>query len=246
MKKTRNYSYKDVVMLMTSKVIAGNLLTNITELSAVRNDWTEPYATGLITRIDGAIENQLGIDPKKELRSATSELSAIQAPAKRDLSFFKTQVSEDFKAEPAVRDEILTLLGFTQFLRGVQKGNQQSLIQLLYTFKTNMTETLRTQVISKGMSPALIDNIMGYAATFAGANVNQESLKLSTKEITEEARQIFNSIYDEIIGICKKASVFYQYNPVKKEQFTFSKVAKNLGSAHSPANENTAPAPVSE
>ena len=243
MKKTRNYSYKDVVMLMTSKVIAGNFLTNITELSAVRNDWTERYATGLITRIDGAIETQLGIDPKKELRSATSELSAIQVTAKRDLSFFKTQVSEDFKTEPTVRNEILTLLGFTQFLRGVQKGNQQSLIQLLYTFKNNMTETLRTQVISKGMSATLIDNIMGYAATFAGANVNQESLKLSTKEITEEARQIFNSIYDEIIGICKKASAFYQYNPVKKEQFTFSKVAKNLGLAHSPANENTAPGP---
>lgn len=243
MKKTRNYSYKDVVMLMTSKVIAGNLLTNIAELSTVRSDWTERYATGLVEKIDGAIENQLGIDPKKELRSATSELSAIQTPAKRDLSFFKTQVGEDFKAEPAVRDEILTLLGFTRFIRGVQKGNQQSLVQLLYTFKTNMTETLRAEITSKGISATLIDNIMGYAVTFAGANVNQESLKLSTKEITEEARQIFNSIYDEIIGICKKASAFYQYNPLKKEQFTFSKVAKNLGLAHNGANENTVPDP---
>lgn len=36
---------------------------------------------------------------------------------------------------------------------------------------------------------------------------------------------------DEIIGICKIASVFYQYEPLKKEQFTFRKVITNLGGA---------------
>ena len=40
---------------------------------------------------------------------------------------------------------------------------------------------------------------------------------------------IFNAIYDEIIGICKKASNYYRYEPVKKEQFTFAKALSNLG-----------------
>ena len=39
---------------------------------------------------------------------------------------------------------------------------------------------------------------------------------------------IFNEIYNEIIGICKIASNFYQYDELKKDQFTFSKVVANM------------------
>lgn len=232
MTKNRNYSYKDVDMLLASKTIAGNFKSNISELSAARNDWTEEYATNLVLRIDQTIETHLGIDAKKGLRDATSGLSAIQVSAKRNLSFFKTQIDDDFKAEPATRDEILNTLGFSKHLRGVQKGNQESLVQLLYSFKTNMTGSLRGQIVGKGMSDVLISNIMDYANTFTQANISQEGFKLSTKEITKEVAEVFNAIYNEIIGICKKISNYYQYDAVKKEQFTFSKVVGNLGSAH--------------
>ena len=239
MAQNRNYSYKDVDMLLTSKTIAGNFKSNIAELSAVRSDWTEEYATNLVSRIDQTIETHLGIDAKKELRDATSGLSAIQISAKRDLSFFKTQIDEDFKAEPATRDEILNTLGFSKHLRGVQKGNQESLVQLLYTFKKNMTDSIRNQVTEKGLSDTLIGNIVGYAVVFMDANSGQESLKLSTKEITKEVVDVFNGIYDEIIGICKKVSSYYQYDAVKKELFTFSKVIGNLGSARQAATQTS-------
>lgn len=239
MAQNRNYSYKDVDMLLTSKTIAGNFKSNIAELSAVRNDWTEEYATNLVSRIDQTIETHLGIDAKKELRDATSGLSAIQISAKRDLSFFKTQIDEDFKAEPATRNELLNTLGFSKHLRGVQKGNQESLVQLLYTFKKNMTDSIQNRVTEKGLSDTLIGNIVGYAVVFMDANSGQESLKLSTKKITKEVVDVFNGIYDEIIGICKKVSSYYQYDAVKKEQFTFSKVIGNLGSARPAATQTS-------
>ena len=240
MAQNRNYSYKDVDMLLTSKTIAGNFNSNISELSAVRNDWTVEYATNLVLRIDQTIETHLGIDAKKDLRTATSGLSSIQVSAKRDLSFFKTQIDDDFKAEPTTRDEILNTLGFTKHLKGVQKGNQESLVQILYAFKNNMTDSIRNQITAKGLSDALIGNIVGYAIAFMDANSSQESLKLSTKEITKEVVDVFNGIYDEIIGICKKVSNYYQYDAVKKEQFTFSKVIGNLGSSRAASTENSA------
>jgi len=239
MAKNRNYSCKDVDMLMASKTIAESFRTNISELSTTRTDWTEQYATDLITKIDNAIETHLGIDAKKDLRNATATLSSIQVPAKRDVSYFKTQIDEDFKKETSKRDEILKTLGFAKHLRGVQKGNQESLIQLLYMFKTNMTDTLRQEIIAKGLSATLIDNIIGYADTFKQANVTQESFKGSTKEITQEVTDVFNAIYDEIIGICKKASNYYQYEPLKKEQFTFAKALSNLGAAAKVAGKET-------
>lgn len=229
MLQNRNYNYKDVDMLMASKTIAESFKTNIPELSTTRTVWTEEYAADLVTRIDNAIETYLGVDSKKDLRNATAALVSIQTPARRDLSYFKTQIDEDFKKESSQKKEILKTLGFTQYLRSVQKGNQESLIQLLYQFKTNMNDSLRQDITAKGMSPALIDNIIGYADVFIAANVTQETFKGSTKEITQEVIDVFNKIYNEIIGICKIAAVYYQYEPLKKEQFTFTKAIANLG-----------------
>jgi len=231
MSKNRNYNCKSVDMLMASKTIAESFKANITDLSTTRTDWTTDYADDLTTRIDTAIETHLGIDAKKDLRQATATLTTIQAPARRDVSFFKTQIVEDFKKDTSKKNEILTTLGFTTYLQYVQKGDQEALIQLLYQFKTNLTETLRQEITAKGMNPALLDKIVGYADTFKQANVAQENLKGSTKEITQEVTDAFNAIYDEIIGICKKAASYYRYEPLKKEQFTFSKVLANLGTS---------------
>ncbi|HBH50123.1 MAG TPA: hypothetical protein DDX98_15870 [Bacteroidales bacterium] len=237
MSLNRNYNYKDVDMLMASKTIAESFKANISELSTTRTDWTEQYADELIGRIDSAIENNLGVDVKKVLRDATASLVAIQIPAKRDLSYFKTQVDDDFKKDSSKKNEILKTLGFSKHLKGVQKGNQESLLQLLYTFRTNITASLRADITSQGMNPTLIDKIVDYADTFREANTIQENLKETTKEITQEITSTFNAIYDEIVGICKKASVFYQYEPLKKEQFTFSKAIANLGAARKVAEE---------
>ena len=241
MAKNRNYSYKDVDMLMASRTIAESFRANIAELSVTRTVWTEQYANDLITRIDSAIGNNIGIDAKKDLRAATSTLAGIQAPARRDVSFFKRQISEDFKKDPARRDEILTNLGFTRYFKDVMGSNQEALMQLLYAFKTNMTEALRTEITAKGMNPILITNITGYADTFREANVAQESFKGTSKNITFGIQETFNAIYDEIISICKIATGYYKYEPLKKEQFTFSKVIANLGTIRKTKSTPTEP-----
>ena len=91
MSKNRKYNCKDVEMLMAAKTIAESFRANISELATARTDWTEQFATNLIARIDQAIESHLGVDAKKDLRQATATLATIQLPARRDVSFLKTQ-----------------------------------------------------------------------------------------------------------------------------------------------------------
>lgn len=233
MTKNRKYNFKDVDMLLASKTIVQSLTDNLTDLSAVRSNWTETYTSELGTKIDDAIDNYLGLDKKKELREASAQLSAIQTPAMRDLSFFKTQIEVDFNGDKVKKDNALKNLGFTRNLRDVQKGDQEALIQLLYTFKKGMTEELRAEIIEKGTNEALIDRIISYADQLKSAEVSQETLKETTKQISEEAVSVFNDVYDEVVGICKIASNFYQYDPLKKEQFTFSKVVANMNATKS-------------
>ena len=231
MGKNRNYGCKDVYMLMAGKTVVENFKANIGELSGVRSDWTESYANDFSARIDHATDGYLGTDTKRSLREATSKLNAIQQPARHDLSFFVTQVKSDFKKDGNTSAEILKTLGFTKNFRNVQLGKQDAMAELLYTFKLNMTPALRTAITAKGMSATLIDSIIGYANTYSDASITQEMLKGYSKEVTQEMQDVFNDIYDEIIGICKKASVYYQYDPLKKDMFTFSKVLSRMGVA---------------
>jgi len=141
----------------------------------------------------------------------------------RDLGFVKTQIETDFGKDA---NEILKKLGLT---KDIHKLNQEGLIELLNSFKKGMTDTLKTEITQKGTNPVLIDTIIGYASQLQKANLDQESQKTSTLEISQEAVDTFNSIYNEVVGICKIASKFYQDDRLKKDQFTFGKVVKKMG-----------------
>ena len=94
-----------------------------------------------------------------------------------------------------------------------------------------MTDDVKSKIVDKGTNPALIDRIIEYAGSLTHANVSQESLKVTTKEISEEAIKVFNDLYKEIVGICKIAGSYYKYEPLKKEQFTFNKVVSKMNVA---------------
>ncbi len=225
MNGVREYKAKDVEMLLASKTISLSFVTNIEELSVIRSTWTEVYAKGISVRIDRVIDNYLGLDKKRELREATSKLKSIQMPSLRDLSFLKTQVEVDFKDSSK---EILKQLGYGNNLRDLRNGDQEALIQLLYAFRKGMTTELKEQISSAGTNPVLIDRIIKSADELSNANITQESLKETTKEISHEAIIEFNKIYNEIIGICKIAASYYHSDKIMKEQFTFSKVVGNM------------------
>ncbi len=234
---TRNYKCKDVNMLVAAQTVTKTLSQNLAELAMARSNWTPTYVDELEARINDAIENYLGLDKKKELRSATVKVTSIQAPALRDLSFLKTQIEVDFSKSAKI---ILKKLGFDKQHRNAHKGDQEALIQLLYSFKKGMNDNLKNDFVSKGINPELIDRIIGYANELKEANVSQETLKETTKVVSEEAISLFNDIYNDIIGICKIASSFYQYDVIKKEQFTFTKVVSNMNAAKRISTEEEA------
>lgn len=221
----RTYSYKDSDMLMASKVIATSFTNQLADLSMVRSNWTPEYAQELHTKIDEAMENYLGLDKKKALRDATAALTAIQAPALRNLQFLRTQIEVDFGNDA---NEITKTLGYNKYMKAARYGDQEALIQLLFAFNKGMTEKLKADIVAKGTNPLLIDTITGYATQLNEANLAQETQKASTKSVSETATTAFNEIYNEIIGICKIASAYYMHDELLKAQFTFSRVVANL------------------
>jgi hypothetical protein len=228
MAKGRDYGYKDVDMLMASRAVAESFGANLSELSIVHPNWTENYADDLVLRVDSAIDSYLGVDSNRELREASSRMVAIHYGAIRDLSFFKAMIDDDFEKHPTMRAEILKSLGLSRYLRSVQKGNIESLAQLLSIFKHNLDAELRSIVTAKTVTHALLDTIVDYAKIVEETSVSQDAFLDTSHQVTPDAVEIFNGIFSEIMHVCRIASKYYHYEQHKRDMFNFEKVLASI------------------
>ena len=227
---SRKYKTKDVEMLTATATIIENAIANKTFLQSKRTTWADPFFENLKTNIETTTDTYLGKDAAKDMRKATQTVLGIQTQALNDLAEFKVQIEQDFKANPTQKTEILNELGFTAYHKSAQNGDQEGLVNLLFQFKTNMNATLNNDIVAKGTAQTTIDNIIDYATTLKNANINQETFKGTRKEITDEAIQVFNEIYDQVISISKISSNFYKNDKTKQQLFSFSKVVSNQNS----------------
>lgn len=221
----RCYNSKDVEMLMAAKTVAHSFNENMHELANARTNWSPEYGQDLQARITQAFETHLGHDRKKGLREATEKLRNIHEPAMRDLAFLKAQVEVDFGMESK---GILKDLGLKPSLRESRLNNQESMIEVLHAMRKGLQSGLRQRILEKGTDASLLDRIEGYCSQILEANVVQEGMKESSREITAEAIGVFNAIYNEIIGICKIAAKYYQTEPLRRDRFTYAKVLANM------------------
>jgi hypothetical protein len=194
----------------------------------VKEAWANTFFEDIKAQIESVIETYLGKDAAKQMRDATQIVLGIQKQALIDLAEFKVQVEEDFKENSIQKTEILKNLGFNDYHKIAQKGDQEGLVNLLFQFKTNMTAILKAEIVTKGTAETTINNIVGYAEVLKNANIDQETFKGTRKEITDEAITAFNEIYDKVISIAKISSNFYKTDKTKQQQFSYSKVSANL------------------
>lgn len=103
-----------------------------------------------------------------------------------------------------------------------------SFINLLFTFKENLTAELQTEIVEKGISPTLIANIISKASALKNSNVVQEFYKGTRKVLTAEAIATFNEIYKKAISICVISRDLFKGDRERQDLFSFNKVVKNM------------------
>lgn len=233
-------NYSKLAKLIALKVIAQNFSDNIVELVKANTKWIPAFAAALITEVDTVGNNLIGKKAKTALFEATDNVNNVIAPAKKDITSLKVQIDVNFKSNPARQKIILDELGYTSFYKKVTARNQLATIGLLSSFKRNL-DTYKDEILETGTPSDLLERVAGYATVVSNANMVQEQLKTTTKEITVEASAELDALYTKVMGMCSIASDYYKSNPVKKELFTFSKVVSNLG--YIPEATSTAAAP---
>jgi len=237
--KKRDYNHKDVEIALGARVVGENLLRNFPELKTIQLNLTEELAYDLIHGADHAMEVYLGIDPRQQVRGATIKLNELQEDALDAMGLLRKLLTIHFKKE---HKEMLKQLGYTRYHKNARNGDQEALMQLLSAFQTGMTDDMRASITGKGVNPEIIDRIISYGGRIWEANASQETLKGTYTEITNEAIDYLNSLYHKAMDICKIGAAFYYNNPVKRNQFTFSRIVRNMNATRSTEKDEQEPA----
>ena len=224
----RNYRCKDVELLTVSSSIVLSARDNLTAIGAKRPLWKGSFFPDLETRIDTAFKTYIGADSAADLRNKTKALKKITVPAKEDLSTFKISITADFNGDKARLAGLLTTLGFATFWKAASNDSQEALVELLYTFKTNMTPAVQTEIVAAGTDIHLITTITGYADALKNANVGQEFAKAQRPLTSAAAVGEFNAIYAEINKVCLVCRNMFKNNGALKNNFSFAAVKRRL------------------
>ena len=238
MEAKRSYSGKDVDMLITIDTIMNAAVEHQEFLQSKRATWKDPYFPNIIKDIDTTIQTHLGKDNARQLRATTQAVRAIQTPALEHLAEFKVPIEADFQDNKTQRDEILNTLGFKAYNADAKKLDQEALINLLFQFRTNMTEELKETITNKGTATDLIDKITSYTDELRNANVIQEGRKGTKKEVTQEAIIDFNDVYKKAIAVSKIAANFFKDNKAVQDQFSFTKVRNSINNTRDKKEPN--------
>lgn len=224
-KLTRNYNVKDVDMIIAASTIVKNAISQKEFLQSKRSTWAGTYFEDLETKIDTIAANYLGADNARELRSSTAAIYEAHDKAYKLASEIKVQIEEDF---PTDKTELLRTLGYTSYFAKAGKKDQEALINLLFQFKTNLTPSVKAQMIAKGTLPADLDAMVSMAEEIKALDAVQENKKGIRPVNTEEAVRAFNETYEEVMSIVRIASRFYKGDRPRQDLFSFTKIAKAI------------------
>lgn len=227
-KKQRAYAGKDVEMLLVLKVMIGHAISIKDFLIEERPIWKDPFFDNTNNRIDEAFSNYLGIDNALNLREATQLLLSISETATDALSKVKVQIEEDFRKKPQRRDAILQTLSINRFYRDANKGDQEALIQLLYTFEKNLTPALKKEIVEAGTNSKWLNVIIEQAILLRNANVTQETAKDLRKSASADKVEALNELYLDVKSIATIARRFLKGKSIEQSKFSYSGNLKQM------------------
>ncbi len=215
------------VTILACQKIAKTFKENIYELSRIRKDWDPGYATSINVWINDTIEKYYqgtadSVDNKKFM-----EWHDIMVAGMQSLKVLRASVKVDFKEDKQFLKSFFEKHGYTEFFSDAKNGDHLSLHKFLTTFAKNIDEETRRKIVAKNTPDTVIDKILNCAQEITRFTECFESLEGDTKLNSYGYKEV-SEIYITIQDISRIAMAYYQYDPIKRDQFNFYKVLSNL------------------
>jgi len=216
-----------VATILSCERIARSFKENIFELSRVRNDWDPEFAISLNVWIKDTIDKYYH-NPRELLKNEKyHDWHEIMVASLRCFSILRASIKVDFKNDKDFQKDVFQKLGYNDFFSDVKEGDQESVYNLLLTFKENLTPDVRNKFADKVNYSEIFKRILEHAGQIDpyASCFNQ---LVTPGDIDKYGKREVEEIYDTIKDICRITTAYYQFEPEKRDEFNFYKVIRNL------------------
>jgi len=215
------------VTILACQKIAKTFKENIYELSRIRKDWDPGYATSINVWINDTIEKYY-IGSKESIDYARFvEWHEIMIAGMQGLKVLRASIKVDFKDNKTFLKSFFEKHGYTEFFSEAKNGDHLSLHKFLTTFAKNLDADTRKKIISKNTPDSVIEKILDSAKQITKFTECFEALE-GDPHLNSYGQKEVKEIYEIIQDISRIAMAYYQFDPVKRDQFNFYKVLVNL------------------
>ena len=213
--------------ILTCRKIAQSFSENIYELSSIRRNWSPEYAASLKSRIDSIMNQYFTHESLSEHLDMHGQFYELMIAALKDVSVFRAELKVDFRTDKAFLNNTFDTLGYVDYFSDAKNGDLFSLYKMMSTFKRNMTPELQQIILARGIDKNLLNRLMSYKEKLVDLK-NCFDISHGKDQLSADLKRELNVIYSEVKDICRIANVYYEFDPVQREKFTFYRVMINL------------------
>ena len=215
------------VTILACQKIAKTFKENIYELSRIRKDWDPGYATSINVWINDTIEKYYhgsadSVDNKKFM-----EWHEIMVAGMQSLKVLRASIKVDFKNNKQFLKSFFEKHGYTEFFSDAKNGDHLSLHKFLTTFANNLDGETRRKIVAKNTPDTVIAKILNCAREITRFTKCFEALE-GDAQLNSYGYKEVSEIYITIQDISRIAMAYYQFDPIRRDQFNFYKVLSNL------------------
>ena len=198
----------------------------------MRTEWEPAYATSLNIWIDDTIEKYyLGyVDTWDEKKYR--EWHEIMVAGLQSLKILRASMKVDFKDDKEFLKEFFEKTGYEEFFSDAKNGDHLSMCKFLITFAKNIDDETRKKIVAKGTIDSLSETYLALSPAARASEIKRfEECFAALEEdadLNNYGKKEMNEIYKTVQDICRIAIAYYQFDPVKRDQFNFYKTLVNL------------------
>lgn len=225
--ETLTASPTSTVTILACQKIAKAFKENIYELSHIRKDWNPGYATLMNESINDTIDKYyLGAMDSIDI-SRFREWHEFMIAGMTWLKVLRASIKVDFKEDKKFLKDFFEKHGYTEFFSDAKNGDHRSLCKFLTVFAQNLDTDTKKRIEAKNTDERVIANILQCARNIKNFSHCFEALE-SEQDLNSHGQREVGEIYTTIEDICRIAMAYYQFDPVKRDDFNFYKTLVNL------------------
>lgn len=213
--------------LLACMKIVQSFNENIYELSLIRRDWTLEYAKELMSKVKKVKAEFLPADEYYKHTDKQQYVHELMISSLRKVALLRALIKVDFKEDKKFQKHIFEVLGYNDYFSEAKNGDYQSLYFLLKVIHENMNAESKQTLTSKTIPAELIDKILEFDDQLHEFN-SCFDLIVASDRLSESGRLAVNEIFTEVKDICRVATAYYLFEPLKRDQFCFFRVMFGL------------------